>query len=180
MNLQEKITDLSWRLPSGLVVLETPRLEDYLEQKFKKAKCTECGASLKQFWHRITPGLVMTLVKVYARVSKKGRNIVDKKELSLSHSEYGNFQKLRFHALIAKYKVDGEWLKGSWSVTKRGGEFLKGQTAIPARVKTFRNKVVDHDPKLIDLRSVMKRYPTFEVDFEYDIFDQIPIQEGLL
>ena len=72
--------------------------------------CHHCGASLKKYWHRITPGLVKTLAKVYERVCEKGENHVAKGELKLSHGEYGNFQKLRFHALIAKYKQNVEWV----------------------------------------------------------------------
>lgn len=133
---------------------------------------------MHKYWHRLTPGLVRTLVEVYKFVSAKGENIVSKKELKLSHSQYGNFQKLRFHALIAKYKVNGEWHRGEWLLTKRGADFLKGMVQIPDRVQTFRNKVEDRSGILVTVTDVMKTEPYWETKFESDIFE--PKQTSLL
>lgn len=124
--------------------------------------CSHCGASLKKYWHRLTPGLINTLVKVYVGISSKGENVITKDELDLTHSEYGNFQKLRFHALIAKHKVDGKWNRRDWLITRRGVEFLKDQIKIPYRVQTFRNKVVAHDAKKIGISEAMGAQPCFE------------------
>lgn len=106
--------------------------------------------------------------KVYIRVCEKQENRVNKKELSLSHSEYGNFQKLRFHGLIAKFKVDGSWKRGEWLVTRRGSQFLKGMIQVPDRVLTFRNEVVDHGTKMVGINDLGQQ-PYFEQDFEYEI-----------
>ncbi len=118
--------------------------------------CEHCGAKIRRYWHKITPGLVKTLVKVYKRVSEKEQNLVQMNELPLDHSEYGNFQKLRFHALIAKYKENGEWVARQWVITHRGANFLKGIEKIPARVQTYRNHVVGHDLKTLNVGEVMK------------------------
>ena len=118
--------------------------------------CDQCGAKVKRYWHKITPGLVKTLVKVYQQVCSKEQNLVHKDELNLDHSEYGNFQKLRFHALIAKYKENGVWIRGGWVITRRGAQFLRGAQAIPKKVQTYRNKVVAHDPDLVFVKDVMR------------------------
>ena len=133
-------------------------------------KCPHCGASMKMYWHRLTPVLARSLVKAYSFVSGKGENKFDKKDLNLSHSEYGNFQKLRFHGLIAKYKEDGVWKKGQWLITRRGAQFLKGQISVPKRVQTFRNKVVDHDFDQVNVKQVIGSYPFVETEFDYDLF----------
>lgn len=99
---------------------------------------------------------------MYQVISTKGENKVSKDELELDHSGYGNFQKLRFHALIAKYKKDGRWVRGTWLLTKRGAEFLKGKVEIPAKVQTFRNKVVGHDPRLVSVKDIIDIKPYFE------------------
>ena len=100
-------------------------------------------------------------------------------ELKLSHSEYGNFQKLRFHALIAKHKVDGEWVSQEWVMTSRGVDFLCGRITVPVRVQTFRNRVVDHDLETIHIRNVWtSELPWFESKFDYSLFQ--PKQEVLL
>jgi len=137
----------------------------------KTNRCSYCGASLKRYWHRVTPGLVRVLVQCYKKVSEEGKNRFSMKDLKLDHSEYGNFQKLRFHALIAKHKIDGEVVKREWLITKRGADFLKGLIEIPVKVQTFRNRVIDHDADLIKIRDVMKSEPYWEEDFEYDIFE---------
>lgn len=141
--------------------------------------CPSCGASMKQYWHRLTPGLVGVLIKCYDFVKENGHNHFKKKDLKLSHSEYGNFQKLRFHALLAKYKVDGKWTSGEWLLTHRGAEFLCGKVEVPIRVQTFRNRVVDHDPVLTHISRVWQgEMPWFESKFDYSLFQ--PKQESLI
>lgn len=129
--------------------------------------CPHCGASLKKYWHRLTPGLVKTLVKFYQGVCNKSENKLTKDDLELTHSEYGNFQKLRFHALIAKVKVDGHWDRRTWLLTRRGADFLKGRIEVPHRVQTFRNEVIGHDPRTVFVKDVIDLEPYFE---SYDDF----------
>lgn len=151
------------------------------QSKGEDDKCILCDAQVKEYWHRITPGLVKALAKAYAVVCKKGRNEFDKNELNLDHSEYGNFQKLRFHALIAKNDKDK---RGNWLITRRGSEFLQGVIRIPARVKTYRNRVIDHDPETLTLRDVIKSEEYWEKDFDYDLYrpnkDITSLQQSLL
>ena len=130
--------------------------------------CEHCGAGLKKFWHKITPGLVDTLVKAYMIVSAKGKNIVNRDELNLSNSAYTNMYKLRYHGLIAHYKIDGQISKGEWLITRRGGQFLRGEIDIPARVQTFRNKVIAHDEHKMKLIDVLGMTPYFEKNFEFE------------
>lgn len=125
-------------------------------------KCEHCGANVMKYWHKLTPGLVSTLVKVYKKVCEKEENVVHKSELELDHSEYGNFQKLRFHALIAKYKPHGIWNHATWVITKRGVLFLKGAIEVPDRVQTFRNKVEAHSDRMVNITKVMKSEPHWE------------------
>lgn len=134
--------------------------------------CETCGASLKKFWHRITPGLVDTLVKSYTVVSSKGENVFNRDELALSNSAYTNLYKLRYHGLLAKHKVNGEWHKGEWLITRRGGQFLRGELAIPFRVQTFRNKVIAHDSDLVKIGQVIGQTPYFETNFEFDYAEE--------
>jgi hypothetical protein len=136
--------------------------------------CIHCGASLKSYWHRLTPGLVNTLVKVFVKVIDKGQDRVHISEITLNHSEYGNFQKLRFHGLIAKFKENGVWVPGDWLVTKRGAEFLRGEIRVPERVKTFRNKVIGHSDEVVWVKDILKCEPFFEQKFAFEFFDIPP------
>lgn len=159
--MSEKINSL---IPNEVQVLES--------------KCPHCGASLKKYWHVLTPILVKALVKVRKAVYLKGENNIHLlKEMpgdtQLEIHEWNNFTKLRFHGLVAKYKdADGKHLSGRWLITKRGFAFLRGELEVPARVLTFRNRVVEHDPRMVKLRDVIgmdlyvEDLPSIEFEFQ--------------
>jgi hypothetical protein len=137
--------------------------------------CECCGAKMYKYWHRLTPMLIDTLKKFHQAVIRKGANDIHvPKEVNLTKQEYNNFQKLRFHGLVAKYKSKGIHKTGHWLITRRGAQFLAGELAVPCRVQTFRNKVIDHDTKTISLplnREILQSMPYVESidDFEREI-----------
>lgn len=135
--------------------------------------CEYCGAALTKYWHKLTPVLVDSLIEAHKAVVRNNENHFEKADLQLSHSQYGNFQKLRFHGLIAKFKEDDGlgrkvWRRGHWLITKRGAAFLKGEEDIPYQVQTFRNRVVDHDSRNVNIKDVIGNVPYLEsfADFE--------------
>ena len=132
--------------------------------------CPHCGASMKSFEHSLSSGIVSALVKAIQYVHKAGKNEfhLQRDLTDLTKSEYANFQKLRFHALVAK--VDEK--AGYWLITKRGGQFLRGEISVPARVKTFRNKVIGHSPDTVSIRQYRDKVPNFESQFAYEY--QVP------
>jgi len=132
-------------------------------------RCPYCNASMKKYWYKITPGLIVMLRKFYKNVIQKGENKLIRKDLDLSNNEYINFTKLRFHALIAKYKQGGQRKEGIWLVTKRAAQFLHGKISIPRRVLTFRNKVVGYSRERVNIKDVMKSVPYLETDFNYEV-----------
>lgn len=146
----------------------------------KHNKCFNCGANLKEWWHTLTPGLVNNLVAMIAVVKQKGINQVHlQRELNLSKNEYNNFQKLRYHALIAKcYDRLGNHKPGYWLITDRGGKFLRGEMSVPAKVKTFRNKVVDHDLDTVNIRDYRGKVSWFETDFDFDIREGVVVKNN--
>lgn len=148
-------------------------MDNQSDDKPVVSKCPHCGASMKMYWHRLNAGLVHALVKVYTRVVEKNENKVSKKEIKLTHSEYGNFQKLRFHALIAKYKENGQWVRGTWLLTHRGAQFLRGEIQIPRKVQTFRNKITAHDEEYVTVTDVIKEQPYWDTAETYIHFADI-------
>lgn len=130
--------------------------------------CPHCGAKMKAYWHRLTPGIVKALVKMRAGIAKTQVNKInpsvdlDGTDHEMTKNERSNLSKLRFHALIAKVNEDGERQQGEWLITKRGFAFLRGEEAVPMRVKTYRNKVVDHDERLVTIGDVIGSTPYFE------------------
>lgn len=135
--------------------------------------CPNCGAAMKAYWHVLTPGLVGNLVKMVRRVKEKGINEVQiVRELQLTHTQYNNFQKLRYHALIAKVKDPaGAHKSGFWLLTDRAGQFLRGELSVPRRVQTFRNKVLAHDPATVHIRQLRHQLNWFESEIDFAIYE---------
>jgi hypothetical protein len=127
--------------------------------------CEHCGASSTAYWHKITPGLVGALIKFKrACDSRRTYSLHNRKDLDgtpyeLNKNEAANWTGLRFHGLVAKDKEAGA---GHWILTARGNAFLKGQTAIPARVLTQNNRVVGHDDIYVTVDDVFGTLPYFE------------------
>lgn len=130
-----------------------------------KSHCANCTANMKAFWHKIGPGNVGSLIKAIEFVYSSNKNSFHPlRDLCLEPIEYTNFQKLRFHGLIAQVK--GE--EGHWLITTRGGQFLRGEISIPSEVKTFRNKVEEHSPNMVHIKDFRHQYPHFQSEFAYE------------
>jgi hypothetical protein len=128
-------------------------------------RCPHCGANMKAFFHTLNAGLVATLIKCIQFVHAHNKNEFHlQSDLHLSVNEFSNFTKLRFHGLVAK--VDGK--AGYWLITSRGGAFLRGEIAVPLKVKTFRNKVIDHSKEMIHIIDLKGKVPHFEREYAYE------------
>lgn len=141
----------------------------------ERTHCETCGASLKKFWHRLSPGLVSSLIKARRHVGQADKNdfhLYDDLtgENTLTTAEQMNWTKLRFHGLVAHAKKDGILIPGHWLITRRGGEFLSGTIAIPKRVQTFRNRVVAKDEERVFIGDVIKNAPHWDAreDYRFD------------
>lgn len=145
-----------------------------MTKSFVKQSCPHCGANISPRWERLSPGLVECLIKAVQVVHRKRKNRFHwHKDLALTNNQSHNFQKLRFHGLIAHYeKEDAE--PGEWLITARGGEFLRGDASVPAKVLIFRNKVQDHGKDLVHINQFRFEVPKFQKDFKYD-----PPKEGI-
>lgn len=140
----------------------------------ENTNCPHCGASMKSFWHSLTPGLISVLIKAIEQVHRKNINKFHYKDLNLNYSEASNLQKLRFHGLIAHADKDHP-KSGKWLITVRGGQFLRGEITVPQRVQTFRNKVISHSVEVINIRDLKHKFPDFQSEFAYEY--QRPVGE---
>lgn len=137
----------------------------------QRERCPHCGANLQARWEPLNPGLVRCLLKAIEAVYRKGENRFHwHKDIRLTNNESHNFQKLRFHGLIAH--ADEENPKsGYWLITKRGGAFLRGEIAVPKKVLIFRNKVQDHSSELIHIKELKHKLPEFP---SYEQYAYVP------
>lgn len=144
-------------------------------------KCVRCHAGTKRFWHKVTPGIAVALIKINKAVNFKKENDINvgrlTGEFELTHSERSNWQKLRLHGLIARVRFFGMVKRGRWLITRKGYQFLSGHE-IPQRVLSFRNHVEGHSAEMVTIEDVLRSTPHFEsiedIRFEY----APPVQEG--
>jgi hypothetical protein len=147
------------------------------ENNQEKFLCPCCGAKLSGRWENVSKGLVKNLIRFREQVLEKRENKIHLlKDLNLTHSQYNNFQKLRFHGLIAHYKnpITKKEESGYWLLTKRGNLFCKNQTAIPKKVLIFRNRIQERGEEKITASYILKStteepYWSKKDDYEYQI-----------
>ena len=129
--------------------------------------CDHCGQKVDKYKVPLTEGILRALIKFRQAVSLKNENKIHlledmKGDVELTRHEWNNFTRLRFHALVAKYKEDGQHISGYWLLTKRGAQFLNGETDIPKTVTVFNNRVVEHSEERVFIKDVIGRQPYFE------------------
>lgn len=136
--------------------------------KTPKEFCPHCGHSISPRWEHLNPGLVRCLILAIQAVHRKGRNRFHyEADLGLAHKSLANFQKLRYHALVA-HADEAKERSGEWVITGRGGQFLRGEIAVPESVKVYRNRVIDHATKLVHIREFRGLPPEFNPAFAYE------------
>jgi hypothetical protein len=87
---------------------------------------------------RVSKGLVTSLLKFSHAIKVKGENKIHlQREVGLTHNEYCNFQKLRYHDLAVQSETSGYW-----ELTYRGLLFCLNALAVPIKVWTQDNIVV--------------------------------------
>lgn len=131
-----------------------------------KEACPHCGANISPRWEPLNAALVGILIKAIQYVHERNENRFNaNRDLGLTHNQAANFQKLRFHGLVAH--ADQDKRSGYWLITARGGQFLRSEMNVPKQVKVFRNKVMDHSPELVWIWQ-MKGIPEFNKEFAYE------------
>lgn len=155
-----------------------------MKKEEKSCKCPHCNANMIIHGHRISKGLSNALIKFRIQVLERNTNMIHlKNEVPLTKSEFTNFQKLRYHGLVAKYidPVTKQHIAGYWLLTKRGNQFCKDQLSIPSIVYTFRNKIVDKHKVFVKLSEVLKGndMPYWDVKeyFPFEFADIMDIEE---
>ncbi len=161
-------------------------MQNSIDSKKKSCKCPNCGSNMIMRWERLSKGLILSLVEMRKAVIALNRNKIHlQKDLSLTKNSFANFQKLRYHGLIAKY-TNSETKQneaGYWLLTKRGNLFCKNEVEISSRVLVFRNKIVERSDKKISMVDVYKNneLPFWDekTNFEFEFKDISDVEDVL-
>ena len=106
--------------------------------------CSHCHQTIKIYRYGVSDSMVRVLKAMAKATHNTGSREIDADKLDLKHSERTQLTKMRFHALIAKVKVNGVQKPRHWIITTKGWDFLGG-AAIPAKVLIFNNQVLGHN-----------------------------------
>lgn len=134
-------------------------------------RCRCCKGSLRMNWHSLSPALVDLLAIAGRRVKEQGGlNEIHKRDLELTTSQYGNFQKLRYFGLITHVDDEGT----AWLITRQGWSFLRGDWQAASRVQTYQNRIMQRDPKRVTVHDVMRKRDQVDYwpsarDFDFEL-----------
>lgn len=99
--------------------------------------CKCCGHRVTAYTHRMNAALARAFLALADAQVRTG-GVVRKRDLTLDHSQYGNFQKLRFFGLA--------WLQEEgWQVTPLGWDWLAGRRALLDPCASLGNEALPDD-----------------------------------
>lgn len=92
------------------------------------------------------------------------------------YSMFHNFQKLRYHGLIAPIRDEnGKKLKGQWLITRNGWAFVRGEIELSKFVLVANNHIRERSEKKVSLREVNAQVLEIQTRFEYFDVNNKPI-----
>lgn len=146
----------------------------------ESVKCENCGAAMKIWKQKLTPGLVGLLAKFATKVHETGVNDVHlSSQMSVKANDLCNFPKLRYFGFVAKVKdASGNHVGGHWLLTRRGAQFLRGELEVPSYINTWRNHIHDRSETLVTIHDIKGTYGLveyFQTAFDFEIHESIQV-----
>lgn len=118
------------------LVEEREREAEHLSMNYHET-CPHCGNRITAYIVKLNEPLISAFVAFAGRRMELGRAVA-KRELQLTHSQYGNFQKLRHFGLIAPAGK-------AWEMTPLGWDFYYGRKTILTPAAQFGNAPLADD-----------------------------------
>lgn len=117
--------------------------------------CDRCHRVIKIYRYRANKQMAIVLRKMRAEIDASGLNEVNFDNLNLPYRLGSQRTKMRLHGLIAKSKYSsGEHIANTWLITKKGGEWLRGEK-IREFVVVFDNQVLGHEGRMVTINRAM-------------------------
>lgn len=136
-------------------------------------RCPNCTASMVQYEYNVDV-LDIALVIAMGKYVRKGlneaksfteANQVHVPTLEVSDAVRHRTTKCSKLGLVAKHRVDGKQINGTWVVIKRGFEALKGEE-IPNGTIVWRGNIIDRPGTLTTFDAVRRGYSKRVSDYE--------------
>jgi DNA-binding PadR family transcriptional regulator len=140
--------------------------------------CHTCGQKIQQTHKEQLNKMKLTMLKEAANhVKATMKNDFKKSDLpTQNHSEYANFQKLRYHGLITPTRDKaGNRIRGRWLITRQGWAFLRGELDLAAHVLVKNNHIVGKSKRTLNVKDVYRGSEEVVTVFEYFDDDGRPV-----
>lgn len=121
-------------------------------------RCEACGAKMVVYKKKLNKPICSALIRIYKKLGVGKFGDIAKLEI-LSHEQQCNFQILDYWGILQRpdpYDPIGRG--GNWAVTALGEKFIKGEIAVPAWKKTYRQKVVEESKEMVKISDVVEGY----------------------
>jgi len=116
--------------------------------------CPHCGAKMVEYRHVLNAPLADALTRL-----RDHGGPVNIKNLDLTREQWTNFQKLRYWGLVRKTcDAKGKRVGGTWEITRKGLDFIKGCTAVPRTMWTYRGEPVRGDDGEVFIHHLVEGY----------------------
>ncbi len=116
--------------------------------------CDRCHRVIRIYRYPVNKQMATVLRKMRDAVDKNGKNEVNFDEIDIPYRLGSQRTKMRLHGLIKQIDRDGVKVQNTWLITKKGGDFLRGE-AIPAKVVVFDNQLLGHEGGTTTIHRVM-------------------------
>ena len=112
------------------------------------------------------------LRKAAQEIERTGVNEVSIRIFKDDISDFCNWQKCRYNALIFKVEKNGIIQRGLWGITRQGWEFLEGKKELPRWVEIEDNHIVNKSEETIGVRDVYHGSEAVITTFNYSDGDR--------
>lgn len=132
--------------------------------------CPACSQEIKQAHKEHISKHKLTMIQMAAKhVMSTGVNDFKKRDVPgmKENSAYGNFQKLRYHGLIANVKVNGVKFRDRWLITRNSWSFLRGDIKLHKYVIVKNNHIEAWSEEKIHVKDVYYGSEVIHTTFEY-------------
>lgn len=133
--------------------------------------CPHCGAAMKEWQQRLTPGIIDALRKICLWAIENKTTTIHIPTIFPDRSSGNNSYKLQYFAMM---KATPDHRSGYFEIQEKAFDFISGRIPCHVWVKTFRNNVVEYSKEKIfvkEVKRLWKKYPQeyWQREFPYEI-----------
>lgn len=167
MKFLEAVKSIVAKDPSVSTEFIYTQLAQWYPELKNRERCPNCDGSMQTYIFRfdvLDALLLISMSKVVGERLEQGVPFTEANKVhvqSMDHATYAvrsRTSQCRQLGLVAKVLNEkGRQERGTWCITKRGWEALRGKE-VPAEVRSFQNKIVQRSEKTTTIREALQSH----------------------